>query len=162
MKVSTRNLVINIPFFSGLILNVIVIKIFSKTVISPFSILLLYLIPGLVLYFFIDKFINLRLSKFLKLVYTTISFGSLFTISLLLINLNFQESTNSKTIKTKILKKGYTTKGNRPTADVEVDGIIKGFVFQRQENIDNYSSLELKLYDGVIGWKIIKAIELKK
>ncbi|NUY82352.1 hypothetical protein HUK80_15715 [Flavobacterium sp. MAH-1] len=60
------------------------------------------------------------------------------------------------------MKKGYTTKGNRPTADVEVDGIIKGFVFQRQENIDNYSSLELKLYDGVIGWKIIKAIELKK
>ena len=152
----------NIPFFLGLILNVVVVKLFAKTVISPFTILQLYLIPGLISYFIIDKFTKIELSIFIKFVYSTVSFGSLFTTLLLFINLNFNSSANFKIVETKILKKGFTTRGRQPTADAEVDGIIKGFVFRNLKNLDDYSSIQLKLRKGAVGWNIIEQNKLLK
>ena len=157
---SKKALLKNIPFFLGIILNVVVVKLFAKTVVSPFTILQLYLIPGLISYFIIDKFTKMELSIFIKFVYSTVSFGSLFTTLLLLINLNFNSSANFKIVETKILKKSFTTRGRQPTADAEVDGMIKGFVFRKLENLDNYSSIQLKLREGTIGWKIIEQTKL--
>ena len=157
---SKKALLKNIPFFLGIILNVVVVKLFAKTVVSPFTILQLYLIPGLISYFIIDKFTKMELSIFIKFVYSTVSFGSLFTTLLLLINLNFNSSANFKIVETKILKKSFTTRGRQPTADAEVDGMIKGFVFRKLENLDNYSSIQLKLREGAIGWKIIERTKL--
>lgn len=159
---SKKALLKNIPFFLGVILNVVVVQLFAKTVISPFTILQLYLIPGLISYFIIDKFTKIELSIFIKFVYSTISFGSLFTTLLLLVNLNFNSSANFKIVETRILKKGFTTKGMRPTAEVEIDGITKGFVFRKLANLDNYSTIQLKLRDGAIGWKIIEQKKLLK
>ncbi|AZA98265.1 hypothetical protein EG359_01005 [Chryseobacterium joostei] len=157
-KVSLKNTL----FFLGLILNIVVVKLFAKTVISPFTILQLYLIPGLISYFIIDKFTKIELSIFIKFVYSTVSFGSLFTTLLLFINLNFKSSENFKIVETKILKKGFTTRTRQPTADAEVDGIIKGFVFRKLKNLDDYSSIQLKLREGTIGWNIIEQSKLLK
>ena len=102
------------------------------------------------------------MSRFLKFVYATISLGSVIATTLLFINLNFKASSNSLVIETKILKKGFTTKGYRPTADAKVDGIIKGFVFKKDQNINQYSTLQLTLQKGIVGWNTIEKIKLIK
>ena len=159
---SKKKLFTNAPFFLGLVLNVFVVKFFAKTVVSPSTILLLYLITGTIFYFIIDKFFKLELNQFLKFVYCSVSFGGLLSTILLLINLNFESSTNREILKVKILKKGLTTRGKHPKIDAQVDGIVKGFIFHNVDDITEYSSVQLHIREGKIGWKTIEQIQLKK
>ncbi|UOK42130.1 MULTISPECIES: hypothetical protein [Flavobacterium] len=162
LKKTKEILIFNIPFFVGLVLNVLVVLMFSKTVIRLQDIFLLYITTGIVLYFIFDKFVKIKLSKFLRLAYTTVSFGSLLTCILLTINLYIYPTKDFEILKTPILKKGFTTKGNNPKADIEVDGIIKGVIFQNIDNINDYSAIELKVRKGRLGWKIIEKTTLIK
>ena len=161
-KNTKESIAIYIPFFAGLILNVFVVLMFAKTIIRLQDIFMMYIITGTVFYFIFGKFVKIKLSKFYRWVYTTVSFGSLLASILLSINLYSYPTKDFEILQTEILKKGFTTKGNHPTADIKIDGIIKGIIFRNLDDINNYSGVKVKVREGILGWKIIEKTTLIK
>ncbi|MGC4058472.1 MAG: hypothetical protein QM743_10210 [Chitinophagaceae bacterium] len=157
---SKKELLRYLPFFLGLILNVFVILLFSKTVISPFLILSLYAIPGILGCLLIRWVKSIDTNLIVKFIYASVSFGCPLAAALLFVNLNIPAATASETVKTNILKRGFTAKTHNPTADVAVDGVIKGFVFPQEKDLAAYSMLRLTLQEGIVGWKTVKEVKL--
>lgn len=159
-KNTKESTTIYIPFFAGLIFNLFVILMFAKTIIRLQDIFMMYITTGIVFYFIFGKFVKMKLSKFYRLVYTTVSFGSILASLLLSINLYIYPANDFEILKTEILKKGFTTKGKHPTADIKLDGITKGIVFLKLDDINDYSGVKVKVREGILGWKIIEKITL--
>ncbi|RZJ68346.1 MAG: hypothetical protein EOO50_02690 [Flavobacterium sp.] len=164
--IKTKNgkyvLAANILFFAGLLLNLVVVLLFKDTVIEPWYFAYFYLGCGAVFYFVPKNIFGLSYGRLEKFVYASVAFGSLLSALLLCVNMFAFKSDKREIEKCLILRRGFTTRSHQPTATVEVDGIMKGFVFPKSQNIDTFTYLQIELRRGILGMNVVENTTLSK
>jgi hypothetical protein len=160
-KINKLDRILKSLFFLGIILNLFCIKLYSKTVINFSQLVILYLLTGLVFFFFFDKIFKVQLQKVYKFVYTTVVFGS--SLASLLLSINFYLN-STKEIYTEQFQLSNQRYGLRqtPKADIKIEGIVKTFIFSKSIKIEDYQSINLKLTKGKLGFTIIQDKSLVK
>ncbi|MFN7118895.1 MAG: hypothetical protein ACK4TA_19005 [Saprospiraceae bacterium] len=151
---------VNVLFFLGFMLLVLVINIYEETIIDWRILLVLWLFVGLL----VAPLLNKLVSKFYKasgfslpVLYNLNIWGSLFIYLFMAINYYFPKS-KERNITVKILESGYNSgKGCYTYAHVIMEGRKKELVFPCSFEIKNYASIDLIIAKGFWGFDIIKS-----
>jgi hypothetical protein len=173
MNNKTANLIYGIPFFAGLILQIIAIDLFRLTFISTTISVGLYLFSGLIGFLVLWRklkgtFKYKLLDVIVALTFCIVSIGGTLTFLFLAANYYPVKSKPVKHIfpivKTGTLGRTISSGCAEPFAAVEKDGLLKEIVFtcNLPENISSYKSVDLAISKGALGFDIIRDKQLIK
>lgn len=152
--------IIAVLIFISITLCIGVVLLFKDTVINPSTLFFIYLLSAS-FYVVLNKFlIKLELNIFLKLILIAFLIGGTINFALLSANMYLPNKSNYNTENYYIIKTGFTTKGHSPTADIEINGIVKGFSFNKNDIVTSNNTIKVKSRTGKLGWKIIEYYQL--
>ncbi|MEP7168412.1 MAG: hypothetical protein ABI855_03505 [Bacteroidota bacterium] len=155
------NSLLTVLFIGTLILTVVEIDIYRKTIIHWAIPTFIWLLTGLILTpltsSFLKKYIDTN-SFFLQLVFNVVTWGGLLIYGLMATNY-YLPTDSSKTITTKIINTGHLAKGKNgcgePYCEVVINRTVKQLVFPCDFNIEIYNDIDLTIKKGLWGFDII-------
>jgi hypothetical protein len=160
------NIILNMLFFSGILLTIWEIDIYQKTLIDwqiPFSI---WIITGLITIPLFRKYLIHYYETthiLLQLVFTIVGLGGIALFLFMGINRYVFLDQKETIVVTEISKKGKLEKskygGISLHVDVKIADMDKKLIFPDKEETD-YDSVEVKFKRGILGFDIITAQKL--
>ncbi|MGQ7947565.1 hypothetical protein [Flavobacterium sp. WC2509] len=170
MKLKRNSIILNILFFSSLLLNFINLKLYEKTIIPIEIVLAIYSIGILFFVMFKNKLKEISSwNDFNNFVFSFLVVGSYLTILFLGANYSFaKKQAEWKTYKivrkTEINGGKYNRNNKIPAVIISTENNdTKRIEFKRnlKNKVDFSNSLELELSKGLFNFYIIRNAELK-
>lgn len=161
-KVNWISIILSILFVFGVILVIFEIDIYRETIIDYRIPTCIWILPGLLITPFINKFLakyyNTH-SFLLQAVYNIGAWGGLFVYSFMAINYYFP-SENERSVTVEILDTGHLASGSQgcgnPYTEVFIEGREKQLIFPCNYDLEHFTHIDLTLTKGFWGFDVIK------